>query len=112
MKLYWSLKQIPEFSGLDRRQRLARWQAVSLRLHRHWQTWLGLLACALLSALGRSLGLGYPGTIVTALAGAQCYCQACIYIARRHYRDLLARGGNNEVDEGTETEGAHTTTSQ
>lgn len=103
MKRYWSLKQIPEFSSLDRRQCLARWHVVSLHLHRHGQAWLGLLACALLSALGRALGLGHPGTLVTALAAMQCYCQACIYIVHRHYRRLLTRGVNAEANDADRT---------
>ncbi|ONN66654.1 hypothetical protein [Herbaspirillum sp. VT-16-41] len=98
MKIYWSLKQIPELSCLDRRQRLARWRGVSLRLFHHWQTWLGLLACALLAGLGRSIGMGYPGSIAGALVGAQCYWHACVYVARRHYRRLLAHGDEDGAD--------------
>ncbi|HZG21669.1 MAG TPA: hypothetical protein VE092_16795 [Herbaspirillum sp.] len=92
MKIYWSLKQIPELAGLDRRQRLARWRGLSPRLLRHWQTWMGLLACAVLAGLGRSVGLGHPGSILGVLAGAECYWHACVYVARRYYRRLLAQG--------------------
>ncbi|BEV17283.1 hypothetical protein HBDW_40710 [Herbaspirillum sp. DW155] len=103
MKRYWSLRQIPAFPGLDRRPYLARWHAVSLRLQRHGQAWLGLLACALLAALGRALGLGHPGSIVTALAGAQCYCHVYLHMARRHCRRLLIRSDGAEVNDADRT---------
>ncbi|MCP1574502.1 hypothetical protein RB25_18670 [Herbaspirillum rubrisubalbicans] len=107
MKIYWSPKRLPDLPLLDYRQVLARWHAVASRCYRHGQSWLGLLAGALLAALARSVGLGSPGSLLTALLAVHCYAQAGLYLARRACRRLLRlRAPANAEDEHYET--AHT----
>lgn len=97
MKRNWSLNHFPERTALGRAPRLARLQAISSRWQRHGQAGLTLLACALLSALGRALGLGHPAGLVTACAVVQCYCQVYLYLARRRCRRLFMRKGNDHA---------------
>ena len=101
MKRNWSLNHFPERSALGRASRMARWQVISLRWHRHGQAGITLVSCALLSALGRSLGLAHPAGLVTACAVAQCYCQVYLYLARRRCRRLFMRQDNDHA-QGTD----------
>ncbi|WP_413457838.1 hypothetical protein [Herbaspirillum huttiense] len=101
MKRNWSLKHFPERTALGRALRPASWQAVSSRWHRHGQAGLTLVACALLSALGRALDLGHPAGLVTACAVVHCYCQVYLYLARRRCRRLFMRKGNDHA-QGTD----------
>ena len=74
MQFYWSLKSIPELSGLPRAERGRRWRSVCWKTFRHWQTWASLAGLAMCSALGTYLGaLIDPSTtsliISSAIAG-------------------------------------------
>ncbi len=52
MQIYWTLKSIPELSGLPRAARGRAWRAVSWKTFRHWQTWVSLAGLALCSGIG------------------------------------------------------------
>lgn len=100
MKLSWSLKQIALPAPLDAGRVRLQFHARSLRLQAHARTWLILLACALLSALARALGMGYPGNIVATWAGGCCYARAALYLVRGHCHRLLARRRNEGAEAG------------
>lgn len=100
MKLSWSPKQIALSAPLDAGQVRLQFHARSLRLQAHARTWLMLLACALLSALARALGMGYPGNIVATWAGGCCYARAALYLVRGHCHRLLARRRNEGAEAG------------
>lgn len=69
MKIYWTLKSIPELAELTPAERTVVWYAVKRQAWAHWQTWLGA-AFAVLVALSfgvaalvliQSFGLTIPG---------------------------------------------------
>lgn len=97
MTIYWTSKSIPELSSLPKNERRARWQKVYAKCFRHWQTWLGVIACGLLAAaasrfgdsfdigiLGATLGGGIGGGI-----GGLIFSQVVIRVARKHYLYIL-----------------------
>lgn len=43
MKLYWTLKSIPELAPLSPPDRDRVWSACFLKSLRYWQTWIGML---------------------------------------------------------------------
>ena len=44
MRIYWSLKSIPELSGLPPLARARAWFCCVHKTYRHWQTWLGFVS--------------------------------------------------------------------
>ena len=46
MKIYFTLKNIPELHGLDRHTRGRAWRACVSKTFRHWQTWFAFCAPA------------------------------------------------------------------
>jgi hypothetical protein len=73
MRIYWSLRSIPELAHLGNRELGELWRDARWQTFRHWQTWLGLLACGLCAGLGSSLGgpigAGVGGGVGGAIAG-------------------------------------------
>lgn len=69
MKIYWSLKSVPELAELTPAERTVVYHAVKGRAWRHWQTWFGAaIAVVIALALGigalvliQSLGITIPG---------------------------------------------------
>ncbi len=98
MKVYWSLKSIPEISQLSSKERLAAWRRVYWITYRHWPTWVGFFACAgcLLSGhwLGERLGHSVLGVVAGGGLGAWVSAQFSIYVARRNYGEMLERSQN------------------
>jgi hypothetical protein len=93
MPIYWTLKSVPELSTLPRQERVRAWQRASLKTLRHWQTWLGLIACGACAWLGSYVGASFGHPIVGAALGGGIggfiSSQASIHVARLHYRDVL-----------------------
>lgn len=93
MPIYWTLKSVPELSHLSRQERGLAWQRVGLKTLRHWQAWLGLIVCAGCAGMGSYLGtlVGYStvGAAVGGCIGGFISSQACIHVARLHYREIL-----------------------
>jgi hypothetical protein len=92
MQIYWSLKSIPELSGLPRAERGRRWRAAYRKTFRHWQTWVSLLALGLCSVLGEYLGSltgsQFIGSVVGAGVGGLIYGQVATELARPYLRSL------------------------
>jgi hypothetical protein len=93
--IYWTLKSIPELSQLSSTERGVTWRQAYPRTLRHWQTWIGLAACCACAYLGCRLGfiLGHPvpGAAIGGAAGGFIFSQACIHVARMHYKNILLK---------------------
>jgi hypothetical protein len=69
MKIYWTLKSIPELAELTPAERTVVWHACKPRAWRHWQTWLGAILAVIISIvlgagvlmLVQSFGVVIPG---------------------------------------------------
>lgn len=88
MKIYWTLKSIPEFSQLSSDERGRRWRSAYQSVFRHWETWAGLALIGFLGAAGSHF-FGALGAIVLAGTGGFMYGQITIYVARKYYRYRL-----------------------
>ncbi|MCW5300527.1 hypothetical protein DXT88_20360 [Herbaspirillum lusitanum] len=96
MRIYWTLRQIPELASLSSTERSASWRRIYPKTFRHWQTWAGLINCAGLSGVGsyvgRSVGFSFIGTLVGGGIGGLVFSQTAFYVARRYYKsDFLGK---------------------
>ena len=93
MTVFWTLKSIPELANLPARERRVYWRRAYRRSWRHWQTWAGLLACAMCAAVGAGLGAytTHPiaGVVIGSGVGGFVFGQAAVRVARSHYRNVL-----------------------
>lgn len=93
MTIFWTLKSIPELANLSARDRRACWRRAYRRTWRHWQTWAGLLACAICAGLGALLGAFANQSVVGAMIGGGIggfvFGQATVHVARLHYKNIL-----------------------
>ena len=72
MKVWWSLRSIPELSDLPHAQQRRLWRHCWPKVLDHWQIWLvfltgvlGLIACTYLAEfLALGVGLGWPVALV------------------------------------------------
>ena len=96
MPIYWNINSIPELAGLTPEERSRVWLQVQRKAFRHWQTWVGLIACAACSAVGSivgaKLGSGLLGAAVGGGVGGLLYGQALVYVVRCYYAEVMLRG--------------------
>lgn len=88
MRIYWTLKSIPELSHLSSRERRKRWRSVYRSAFRHLETWSGLALVGILGGVGSHF-FGPVGAAALAGAGGLFYGQIVIYVARKYYRQRL-----------------------
>ncbi len=88
MRLYWTLKSIPELSQISSKERGRRWRIVYKSAFRHWEMWGGLALMAFLAATGSHF-FGAIGAMMLSALGGFIYGQVVIFIARKYYRHLL-----------------------
>ncbi|MBK0167488.1 hypothetical protein [Klebsiella sp. S69] len=88
MKIYWTLKSIPELSQLPLKERGKRWRCAYWRTFRHWETWGALVLMALFTGSGSYFFSGF-GSAVMAGTGGFIYSQIVIYVARKYYLHYL-----------------------
>jgi len=88
VKIYWTLKSIPELRHLSSRERGRRWRSAYKSAFRHWQTWAGV---AVLGAFGYAGAhfFGAAGTAILAALGGFFYGQAVMYVVLKYYRHRL-----------------------
>ena len=71
MQIYWTLRSIPELSGLPLGERMRVWRAAHWNIYRHWQFWASLVGMVLCMGIGRHIydriG-GYIGAVVGEMA--------------------------------------------
>lgn len=93
MTVFWTLKSIPELANLPARDRRVYWRRAYRRIWRHWQTWAGLLACAMCAAVGEGLGAfsAQPivGGVIGGGVGGFVFGQTTVRVVRSHYRNVL-----------------------
>jgi hypothetical protein len=95
MNIYWTLKSVPELSGLPSRERGRVWRAVSLKTFRHWEVWVALVVPM---GLGVFLGniLSQPiGGMSGAAIGGFVFSQVAVHFTRPYLRDYLLLEGDH-----------------
>ena len=93
MNIYWTLKSVPELSGLPLRERGRVWRAVSLKTFRHWEVWVALVVPMGLGVfLGNILSQPIGGMIGAALGGF-VFSQVAVHFTRPYLRDYLLSEG-------------------
>ena len=112
MKVYWSLKSIPELADLPAGERRRLWRACWGKVACHWQVLAVFLALVpatavaglyLVGYLALAVGLGWPLAFLVAL-GALCPAagligeQVCVPIARPYLR--IARAASEDAEPG------------
>ena len=89
MQIYWTLKSIPELSGLPLGERMRVWRAAHWNIYRHWQFWASLVGMVLCMGIGRHIydriG-GYIGVVV----GSFIFSQVSAHLARPYIRAYLS----------------------
>lgn len=88
VKIYWTLKSIPELADLSLMERKRRWKSAYKSVFRHWQTWCGLLLVGTFAGAG-SYFFGPAGAVLLAALGGGIYGQIVVYIVLKHYRHRL-----------------------
>lgn len=88
VKIYWTLKSIPELKGLSLRERGKRWRSAYKSAFRHWQTWAGLAICGAFGYAGAYF-FGIAGTVILAGLGGFVYGQIVTHVVMKYYRHRL-----------------------
>ena len=98
MRIYWTVRQIPELAALPRAERGVVWRRAYARAFRHWQTWAGLVSCGALAGVGGYvgglLGHAYVGAGVGGGVGGFVFWQVVIHVILSHYKHLLTSDGD------------------
>jgi hypothetical protein len=102
MQFYWSLKSIPELSGLPPRERRRIWRAAYWKTFRHWQIWAAGIAILLFTLIGSwidrewiSPALVSPdrqtliGALIGTFLGGSIFTQVTSHLARPYIRERL-----------------------
>ena len=84
---------IPKIAALPPGRRMGAWRFLQFRLLGHWESWLGLVACAVIAAIGSLLGSHLGGGLISGVLGAALggavgsflFGHSLIYVARRYY---------------------------
>ena len=94
MQIYWSIKSVPELTGLPSAERHRVWRAGFWKAHRHWQVWAVVASYGLLIPIGGSLGAlaGSQGigSLVAVGLGGFLYSQVVTEFARPYFRSYSA----------------------
>jgi len=99
MRIYWTLKSIPELAPLSARERRRVWRTAYLRTFEDWRGWAAAVVvgvCAGLgSAIGTTCGHHMLYGVVGAGIGGAISGQIWTHLAIPHLRKLL--GVNREA---------------
>ena len=101
MKLYWSLKSIPELADLPKKDRYEIWKACYSMVWRSWKSIilhiiLIILFISVLTVIYNTFDKFIIGLLVAVSIGAICGFieqQVAIYIIRPHIREYLSSHG-------------------
>ncbi|WP_045048142.1 hypothetical protein [Rouxiella chamberiensis] len=88
MKIYWTLKSIPELADLSPRERGSRWRSAYKSAFRQWETWCGIALCGGCAGAGIYL-CGMVGGVLMAALGGFLYGQIVTYVVLKYYRHRL-----------------------
>jgi hypothetical protein len=91
MRIYWSLKSIPELSGLPSEERRRVWWAAYLKITRHWQFWASLVGVFFLCVQIGDMLIGHRiGGPIGAVVSGFILRQVSMHLARPYIRALLS----------------------
>ncbi len=98
MKIYWTMKSVPELAALPKQERREVWRWANRQAFKHWQTWVGLIICSLFAGMGSHFGhavgldsSGYVGAGIGGGIGGFIYSQFSMRIALPYIRQAVAR---------------------
>ena len=101
MRIYWTIKSIPELAGLPPDQQRRLWREGYWQAFRHWSMWVSLAAVGLGAGIGSYLGpLSGLQVVGAALGGAIGSFPASIVsteLVRRHLRARASREGDRQT---------------
>jgi hypothetical protein len=89
MQIYWTLKSIPELSGLPLKERMRVWRAAHWKITRHWQYWASLVGIGLGVEIGQHI-YARLGSFIGGVVGVFIFSQVSIHLVRPYIRDLLS----------------------
>ncbi|HFW3091520.1 TPA: hypothetical protein ACIBE3_005291, partial [Salmonella enterica subsp. enterica serovar Reading] len=103
MKLYWTLKSIPELTDLPANLRNKNFKDAYNALYTHFEYWAGVVIFFICNIIFSKVynylfpaQLIFPGSIIRDLpplfTGLVIWYQFIIYAVRKHYRHILERG--------------------
>jgi hypothetical protein len=114
MKVYWSLRSIPELSDLPHAERRRLWRECWWKVLDHWQVWvvyfvgcLGIFGGMFVAAwLSLAVGLGWGvGLLLVSLVWGSVFPfllnQVSIPLARPYLRALRETGRSSDYPRGT-----------
>ena len=103
MKIYWSLKSVPELAGMSKKERKVIWRRCYLKTFRNWQTWLAIVACLVFAGIGniwgRILGSEIIGTGIGGGIGGLIFGLVTAEMEGRNIREYLA---SHQEKQGTD----------
>ena len=88
MRIYWTLKSIPELQSVPKAERGRIWRRGYVKSFRHWQTWVGLLLAALCAGVGIAVGGIWGGGIGGGFGGF-LFSQIVIPVTRPYLEEEL-----------------------
>jgi len=88
MKIYWTLRNIPELSSVTAQERKRRWKQAYRSTFHHWETWVGLILSSVFGGIGAYYHQSL-GTLIGGFIGGFVYSQVSIWVARKYYRHFL-----------------------
>lgn len=102
MRIYWTIKSIPELSGLPREVRKKNYNEALRRLKTHRAFWAGgLVYIAVLLSVSYLLEMLYTGDksgpwsflrlIIATIPASLIWTQINIHLLRKYYKPLLSR---------------------
>ena len=93
MRIYWTLKSIPELAPLPAKERGRVWRAAYWRTFKDWRGWAAAAVVGVCAGLGSAIGAAYGhqmlyGVIGAGIGGA-ISGQIWTHLAIPHLRELL-----------------------
>ena len=95
MKIYWFLKNIPEFEGMNKSEINKIWFPCYMKTFRHWQQWVAtilILSFIFSPSFSNSMPL-IPMVIFAGFLGL-AWSQISIFLARPYIREALNENQN------------------
>jgi hypothetical protein len=97
MKLYFSLKSMPELANLPEEKQKEVWQKCSGNYWHHWQTWVATLVLCACFILGENIGMRFGGiywqiicTVIGCYIGGVILNQTITSMVRTNIREYLS----------------------
>jgi hypothetical protein len=96
MKLYWSIKSIPEVADMPNEKQKEVWGKFFPKSWRYWQTWVALLVLYTCVALGQVIGMRFSSihwrilcTVIGCFIGGVVWIQIITPAVRTYIREHL-----------------------